>query len=195
MVDINKHWVGLDGEVNIITRPRIEDVPYVHQVMDDAGWDQSQSASITMCLQHLGIPTINSHNNYLEILNKYGKSASRFANHKALRELNVRATFSISSDDYDIKGELDRGRPVVAGILMRGPIKQPVGTPHFVVMLGYDESSWIVHDPFGRLDLIEGTWLDRGLGSGKNINYDFKHFNRRFMDQGGATGRMWANFY
>jgi len=192
---LDEHWDGLNGSIKVVNNCCIDAVPYIHQIMDDEGWDQSQSASISMCLRHLNIPSINSHNNYLKVLNKYGKSASRYANRKALRELSVKATFSISSDDYDIKSELNRGRPVVAGILMRGSITAPVGTPHFVVIFGHTEFAWRVHDPFGKLDLVKGTWLDRGVGAGKDITYDFEHFNRRFMNEGGATGRMWSNFY
>ena len=162
--------------------------------MDEEGWEQSQSVSIAMCLKYCNIPNINGHNNYLAILNKYGKSDSRYANTKALRELNVDATFSSSSDDVDVKNIIDKGLPVIVGLLIRGPLTNPVGVPHFVVITGYGENYWIEQDPFGCLDLVNGLWLHKDSKSGKNVHYDFDNFNRRFMNEGGASGRIWANF-
>lgn len=191
---VNKDWKGLDGEVTKPKEKSLSKFPYFHRVMDDEGWEQSQSASIAMCLKYCNTPNINSHNNYLSILNKYGKAPSRYANTKALRELDTDVTFSLSSDDVDVKKIVDKGLPAVVGLLVRGPLSKPVGVPHYVAITGYGSNYWIAQDPFGCLDLINGLWLHKEPNSGKNVHYDFTNFNRRFMNEGGASGRVWSNF-
>ena len=51
-----------------------------------------------------------------------------------------------------------------------------------------------VQDPFGKLDLVNGGWEDRGADAGRNVIYDFENFERRFCVTGGATGWCWLNF-
>jgi len=41
---------------------------------------------------------------------------------------------------------------------------------------------------------VNGGWNDRGAVAGKNIKYNFEHFNRRLFLAGGATGWCWMNF-
>ena len=51
-----------------------------------------------------------------------------------------------------------------------------------------------MQDPFGKLDLVNGGWEDRGADAGRNVIYDFENFERRFCVTGGATGWCWLNF-
>jgi uncharacterized protein YvpB len=68
----------------------------------------------------------------------------------------------MSADSTDVKNEILKGRPVVAGILHHGPVDAPRGGGHFIVITGFGKDYWLVQDPFGCLDLINGGWAKTG---------------------------------
>ena len=111
-----------------------------------------------------------------------------------MEELGFKATNTLSADEDLVKSELRKGKPVVARFSARRHHTKPGGHSHFVVITGYDNDSWLVQDPFGEVDLVNGFWKDRGADSGRNARYNFKLFNRRFFFDGGATGHCWFNF-
>lgn len=195
------HWTGLETESGV--KPYgidkdlhyLRDFPYFYQ-QDNGyqGWRQCQTASLAMCLRYLDVPGINDDTDYLKIVNKYGDTTLREPHHRALAELNVYAKFTLSADIQDVKDEIDKGKPVAAGILHHGTVAAPSGGGHFVVITGYGKDYWLVQDPFGKLDLVNGTWLDKGAVAGKNVKYEFKNFNPRFFVGGGANGWCWLNF-
>lgn len=195
------HWNGLETESGV--KPYaidknlhyLRDFPYFYQQDNgSSGWRQCQTSSIAMCLKYLDVPGINDDLDYLKIVNKYGDTTSREPHHRALADLNVYAKFTLSADIQDVKDEIDSGKPVAAGILHHGTFSAPTGGGHFVVITGYDQDSWLVQDPFGKIDMVNGGWLDKGAVAGKNVRYSFKHFNPRFFVGGGANGWCWLNF-
>ncbi len=194
----DEHWDGLtDEEPKVpyaIDRDLIylKDFPYFQQEPDK--WKDSQSFTIAMCLKYLKTPNINSVIDYLEVLNKYGKSIYRTAHSQALIELRMGATFTHSADSQDIKDEIHSGRPVAASLLSRGDISDPTRGTHLVAITGYGKDYWLVQDPFGKMDLINGNWEDRSLDSGRDIKYSFENMNVRLFASGGASGWCWVNF-
>ena len=62
------------------------------------------------------------------------------------------------------------------------------------MITGYDYDSWLVQDPFGELNLVDGGFTERNPVVGKNIKYPYEQFNRRLFAAGGATGWGWLNF-
>ena len=77
------------------------------------------------------------------------------------------------------------------GILHKGTPDSPRGGGHYVVITGYSDSYWLVQDPFGELDLLNGTWEKQLPTSGKNQHYSFKNLNSRLFVGGGASGWGW----
>ena len=147
-----------------------------------------------MCLKYLNSPVINSHSDYLELINKHGKPTLHDSNFKLLRELGVNATYTLSADDQDIKDEIHKGLPVVAKLVIGGTVSRPYGGYQFVVIIGYGLDYWLVQDPLGSLDLENGYWKTKDSYSGNNIRYSFDQLNPRFMTEGGSTGSGWFNF-
>tara|TARA_R100000458_G_scaffold7719_1_gene6139 strand:+ start:180 stop:998 length:819 start_codon:yes stop_codon:yes gene_type:complete len=197
---IDAHWDGLttekpefpydtDGHLKFL-----KDFPYEYQESTGEGWKLSQSAAITTCLCYLNIPTINSHDDYLRLINKHGKPTSRQVNVKALEDLNIQASYSFSFDDQDIREEIDKGKPVVAKVLIDGSFSSPYGRYQFLSISGYGADYWLVQNPLGRLDVENGDFLDRGASSGKDNRHSFEHMNPRFMAEGGSSGECWFNF-
>ncbi len=192
------HWDGLtDEEPTVpysIDRDLIylKDFPYFHQ--DPDKWRESQVFTFAMCLKYLNTPSINEPIDYLKILNKYGDSISREAHSEVLKELGMNATFTQSADPQDIRDEIHKGLPVAASLLSKGHIDNPTKGTHLVAITGYGVDYWLVQDPFGEMDLINGLWLDRGADSGRNVRYSFEEMDSRFFASGGASGWCWVNF-
>lgn len=197
----DSHWDGLltktgveayavDGDLRYL-----RNFPYFYQQDNGPeGWRQCQTSSIAMCLRYIDIPGIHDDLDYLKVVSKYGDTASREPHHQALAELGAYAKFTVSADEYIVKSEIDKGLPVVAGLLHHGDVSDPSGSGHFVVITGYSKDHWLVQDPYGELDLVNGGWTAKGAESGKNIRYSFKNMNPRLFYGGGANGWCWVNF-
>lgn len=197
---LDRHWDGLKTEIEI--KPYavddglvyLRDFPYLYQKGDNECKHMSQVCAIAMCLKYLDVPTINGVNEYLNIVIKHGKTTSRPVHLLSMYELGFSAYFSLSEDSYSIKDEIKKGLPVVASIVSKGHMSNPVGGTHFVVITGYDKDNWQVQDPFGELDLVNGGLKNTSKEAGKNVKYPFKTFNKRFFVGGGATGWCWKGF-
>lgn len=195
------HWRGLETQpsVNSYATEKdlylLRDFPYFYQQDNGPeGWRQCQTSSIAMCLRYLDVPGIKDDVDYLKVVNKYGDTTRRDPHFQALASLNVQAKFLMSANAQDVKDEIRKGLPVVAGILHHGAYTAPTGSGHFVVITGYGKDYWLVQDPYGALDLINGGWAKRGAVDGKNIKYPFKYFNPRFFVGGGSDGWAWLGF-
>ena len=195
------HWDGLVTETGVDVYAttgdlrQLRDFPYFYQQDNGPeGWRQCQSSSIAMCLKYLDVPGIEDDTDYLKYVLKNGDTIYREPHFEALRELGVAAKFTQSADEGDVKEQIDQGLPVAAGILHHGTVSAPAGGGHFVVIHGYGPDYWLVNDPYGRLDLVNGTWADTSPSAGKNVKYSFKHMNPRFFYGGGANGWCWLNF-
>jgi hypothetical protein len=197
----DKHWDGLKTELKVVSCSvengvhSLRDFPYFWQVDNGiTGWRECQTSSLAMVLKYLDVKDINDDKDYLKIVNKYGDTTTRRAHFSALAELNVGAQFTQYFCEDDVKEQIDKGLPVVAGILHHGPVDQPTGGGHFVVISGYSDSYWIVQDPFGELDLANGMWTSTAKGAGKDQHYSFKNMNPRFFVGGKCNGWGWYDF-
>lgn len=195
------HWNGLtpddevkpyaiDGDLRYL-----RNFPYFYQQDNGSeGWRQCQTSSIAMCLKYLDVPGIKDDTDYLKLVNKYGDTTERDPHFKALADLKVSARFTYNADAQDIKDEISKGLPVVAGLLHHGTVSRPTGGGHFLVITGYSSTHWLVQDPYGMLDLVNGGWAERGSTSGRNVRYSFKNMNPRMFVGGGSDGWCWLNF-
>lgn len=199
----DEHWDGLLTETGVKpyavkgTLRYLRNFPYFWQQDNGPeGWRQCQTSSIAMCLRYLDVPSINDDKDYLKHVNKHGDTTLRETHTAALAEIGMYAKFTASADEHIVKAEIDQGRPVVAGILHHGRPASPGGGGHYVVITGYDDTIgyWLVQDPFGELDLVNGVWEDTGAVAGKNIHYSYKNLNPRLFVEGGASGWCWINF-
>ena len=151
---LDKHWDGLRTEVRIESYARdgnlvyLRDFPYLHRPEEEsAGWGISQCCAIAMCLKYLDAPAINCINDYMKVVNKYGRLNFRGSHIKAMKEFGFCATFNHVTATEDIKDSLKQGLPVV-GVIAGRSIRQVGGMAHSVVITGYDDENWLVQDPF-----------------------------------------------
>ncbi len=156
------------------------------------GWRQCQTSAIAMALAYLGVPGIADDTDYLAIVRKIGDTTAAETHRRALASLKVPATFRQNMGADDAKACLLRRRPVVAGILHRGPVTRPSGGGHYIILTGFDTRGWLVHDPYGELDLVAGGWARTGNGSGRSQHYSFRNTNPRWLVEGHRSGWGWT---
>jgi GH24 family phage-related lysozyme (muramidase) len=126
---------------------------------------------------------------------KYGDTTNPNAQVSALRDLGITAQFRQNLSPQDVIDQIDKGIPVPVGFLHHGPVNAPRGGGHWIVIIGYDLNSkqWIVHDPYGELDVVGGGYY--GSTNGANQRYTFRNFNRRWEvnnDGTSAPGKGWG---
>lgn len=197
----DEHWEGLYDLPNVGPYAKDNDLiylrnfPYFYQVDNGPeGWRECQTSSIAMCLKYLDVPGINDDVDYLKYVNKYGDTTHRGPHFEAMEDLGVSAKFTMAADATDVKNEILKGRPVAAGVLHHGTPDAPRGSGHFIVITGFGKDYWLVQDPFGELDLVNGGWAKRSPTAGKNQRYSFKNMDPRFFYGGNSNGWCWLEF-
>jgi lysozyme len=173
----------LDGEIKLV-------VPYFSQ--RDNAKDPLRtcfSSSCAMLLAALDPDAIESDDEYINEVYKYGDTTEASAQLKALKHFGVDATFVQNWNWAKVESQLRRGVPVPIGVLHKGPVSNPTGGGHWLVVVGVtaDGSKLWVHDPFGEMDLVNGGYPST---DGKYRLYSKKNLGSRWMVEGEGSG--WA---
>ena len=161
-------------------------VPYEYQ-NDNAsgtGYRECFSSSCAMIAKFYG--KVKSDDEYNAIRAKYGDTTDSQAQLAALRSLKLQARFVTNAAPGLIELELRAGRPVAVGWLHQGPYNAPSGGGHWSVVIGFDPGYWILNDPNGEADLINGGYVNHTKGAG--VKYSRPRFDRRWLVDGAATG-------
>lgn len=165
------------------------DVPYYSQLDNSSGqgWRECFSSSCAMAAAYWGVLK-GGDDEYNRIRAKYGDTTNVQAQIATLRSLGLDARFVTNAAPGLLEAELNAGRPVPCGWLHNGPITAPSGGGHWVCLVGYTPTHWIVHDPQGEADLIDGGYITGKKGAG--VLYSRKNWNKRWEAGGPSTG--WA---
>ena len=119
---------------------------------------------------------------------KYGDTTNSNAQISALRDLGIKAEFRKNLTQQDVINQIDKGVPVPIGFLHHGPVSAPSGGGHWVCAVGYNKlvEKYIVHDPYGELDMENGGYY--GSTNGAWRHYSFAGMNKRWMVEGPGSG-------
>jgi len=143
------------------------------------------SSSCAMMLKYLKPDSIVSDDDYIRKVFYNGDSTESTAQIKALFNYGLQARFFNRANVNTIKTQIDNNKPVPVGFLHKGTVQSPSGGGHWACVIGYDDDGFIVHDPWGELDLITGEYINT---TGINLHYSYKNFNPRWMVEGVSTG-------
>jgi hypothetical protein len=124
---------------------------------------------------------------YIQKRQPFGDSTDGGAQVACLKSLGINARFTQSGNNDTIKKQIDRGIPVPVGILHHGPASAPSGGGHWICVIGYDDSGFVVHDPWGEIDNASGTYVSE---NGASKHYSYKLFDSRWTVAGNSDG--WA---
>jgi GH24 family phage-related lysozyme (muramidase) len=179
-----KLW-GIPAKATSVLLP----VPYEYQ-NDNAsgtGYRECFSSSCAMIARYHG--KVKNDDEYNAIRAKYGDTTDAQAQVLALRALGLtNSRFVTNCAPGLLEAELRAGRPVAVGWLHHGPATSPTGGGHWSVIIGFDPDYWIVNDPNGEADLVNGGYVSNKGGAG--VKYSKPRFNRRWEVDGASTG--WA---
>ena len=147
------------------------------------------SSSCAMLLAALDPDAIEGDDEYIKEVYKYGDTTEASAQLRTLKHYGVDAKFVQNADWSTVEAQLKKSIPVPMGILHRGPVSNPTGGGHWICCVGItaDKTKLWVHDPFGDLDLIGGSYIST---DGKYKLYSKKNLGPRWLVEGAKSG--WA---
>jgi hypothetical protein len=161
-------------------------VPYFLQndnVSGD-GCRECFSSSCAMLAAFYG--KVKGDDEYNRLRIKYGDTTSLTAQLNALTACGLKPAFATTGSPGDLMKEIDAGRPVAVGWLHKGPSSSPSGGGHWSVVIGYNDTHFILHDPNGEADLLNGGYVNHT--GGKSVAYSFKNFLPRWNVEGPSSG-------
>ena len=127
---------------------------------------------------------------YLKLVQRYGDTTDASAQVEALQSLGLRARFRTDGCIDHLIAQLQRGIPCPVGWLHKGPVTAPSGGGHWSLVIGWDPAKrqFLMHDPNGEADLINGGYLTKAIGSGEAQRYFELNWSRRWMVEGAGSG-------
>jgi len=179
------NWVRIFRTKEEAPKSNILAVPYYPQTDNYTQPDRTcNSSACAMCLEFLKPGTLigaKGDDAYLKKVIAIGDSTDHAVQTRVLESYGVKSNFSYNLSFSDIDKSLSDGKPVVIGILHRGPLSAPTGG-HMLVVIGKspDGKSYICNDPYG--DLMSGytTPVNKGTGA----IYPVEVLKYRWLDKG-----------
>jgi hypothetical protein len=114
---------------------------------------------------------------YLRKVLALGNSTDHSVQTRVLQSYGLNSTFRYDMSFADLDSELAAGRPIVMGILHRGPESAPTGSGHMVCCIGKTTSGdYVFRDPYGSI-------LDNYTGpvtNGRQVVYSKKMIEKRW---------------
>jgi hypothetical protein len=148
-------------------------------------WRTCFSSSCAMLLMTLKPGCIHSDDEYIKTVFTIGDTTNSTVQIKALQHYGVSARFKTNGNRALVQQQIDAGKPVPAGFLHHGTANAPAGSGHWLCIIGYDATGYIVHDPWGAMNVTTGEY---GSTFGAKQHYDYKTFEPRWMVDGPNSG-------
>ena len=145
------------------------------------------SSSCAMLLKYLKPGSISSDDQYINTVFRYGDTTSPTAQLEALQDYGLSASFKQNGSWDDIDDLLEQGIPVPIGVLHKGPVSNPTGGGHWLVIIGRtaDGKRVYVNDPFGEMSLVNGGYVNT---NGAKLKYSKKNLGPRWLVESPTSG-------
>lgn len=191
------HWEGI-GQIapSLNPAPTVSSgkvllpTPYFSQ-RDNAtsGNDNWTRTCFSSCCAMLAVTVkpgcVSGDDAYIKKRQPYGDTTDANAQVRCLQSLGINARFITNGNNALVKKQIDRGIPVPCGILHKGPSSAPSGGGHWICVVGYDSTGFIVNDPWGEIDNASGTYIST---NGKHLHYSYRLFDVRWTVSGSSDG-------
>jgi hypothetical protein len=174
----------------------VHPMPYYSQVdsATDQGLRMCFSSSNAMLVEALRPGTLtgpNGDDQYLKVVQRYGDTTEVGAQLAALRHFGITARFSDKANWQDLLRAQDKGEVMSLGFLHHGNVSAPTGGGHWLAVVRVAPEFLVVNDPYGEIDLVAGTYLNR---QGKGLRYSRLNFEPRWsVKQEGGRWRPALN--
>ena len=162
------------------------DCPYQSQNdnISGTGYRECFSSSCAMVCMKYG--KIKNDDEYNKVRAQYGDSTDAQAQLRTLRHLGLKAQFITDGTSADLERQIQRGRPTPVGWLHKSSSTHPTGGGHWSVILGSRPDTWILHDPNGEADVLNGGYVNHTKG--KYVEYSKKNWTPRWAVEGEGSG-------
>jgi hypothetical protein len=152
------------------------------------------SSACAMCLEFLKPGSLpagpKGDDAYLKKVLALGNSTDHSVQTKVLQSYGLSSVFRYNLNFSDLDSELAAGRPVVLGILHRGPESRPTGSGHMITCIGKnDKGDYVCRDPYG--SLLDG--YSGPVSNGRQVVYSKKMLEKRWTVDGPGSG--WGRIF
>jgi hypothetical protein len=148
-------WVVTYRSKSEPTVPSVLKVPFFPQTDNYRDAQRTcNSSACAMCLEYFKPGTLQGANGddaYIKKVFAIGDTTDHLVQTRVLASYGIKSHFSYGLSFSDLDRELVAGRPVVIGILHRGPLSAPTGG-HMCVVIGKRGEDYVVNDPYGSLN-------------------------------------------
>jgi hypothetical protein len=192
------NWVRIYRSPSTPSKPSgiLLNVPWYPQTDNFALPDSTcNSSACAMCLEFLKPgslpPGPKGDDAYLRRVLAVGKSADNSVQTRVLQGYGLNSVFRFNLDFSDLDAELAAGRPIVLGILHRGPTHRPTrNSGHMICCIGKtDKGDYIFHDPYGSLHRgYVGPVIE-----GRQVVYSRMELEKRWTADGPKSG--WGRIF
>lgn len=177
-------WVKTYRDKKDIPKAILLSVPFYPQTDNYREPDRTcNSSACAMCLEYFKPGTLigaKGDDSYLRKVFKVGDTTNHLVQTKILDSYGIKSRFSYSLKFDDLDKQLFEGKPVVIGILHRGPLSKPTGG-HMVVVVGKtSDGDYIINDPYGSLN----DGYTSSVYNGKGAIYSREELSRRWVPNG-----------
>ena len=150
------NWVKIYRSKPEKPKSNILEVPFFPQTDNYRDANRTcNSSSCAMVLEYFKPETLKGAKGddaYVQKVFSIGDTTDHVVQTKVLASYGIKSHFSYGLSFADLDRELSAGRPVVIGILHRGPLSAPTGG-HMVVVIGKTPTGdYVVNDPYGSLN-------------------------------------------
>jgi uncharacterized protein YvpB len=150
------------------------------------------SSSCAMMLEYLKpgtCPGDRGDDEYIKTVFNIGDTTEAWVHLNALESYGLDVKYIQNGSLDTLRSQIDKGKPVPIGILHHGPSNAPSGGGHWICVIGYDDTGFIVHDPWGEIDHASGTYIST---NGERLHYSNELIGSRWTVDSTSDG--WAIF-
>jgi hypothetical protein len=165
-------------------------VPYFYQLDNQSGQGNRECFSSSCAMVAAFYGKVKTDDEYNNIRRKFGDTTDSSAQLKALQSLGLKAKFVTNGNSALLENEIRNNRPVACGWLHHGNVTKPTGGGHWGVICGFTPTHFIIHDPFGEGNMVNGGYVSHAPAAGRGIRYSKKNWLSRWEVDGSNTG--WA---
>ena len=148
------------------------------------------SSSCAMMLEYLKpgtCPGDRGDDEYIKTVFNIGDTTEAWVQMNALESYGLDVKYIQNGSLDTLRSQIDKGKPVPIGILHHGPSNAPSGGGHWICVIGYDDTGFIVHDPWGEIDHASGTYIST---NGERLHYSNELIGSRWTVDSTSDG--WA---
>jgi hypothetical protein len=194
LLEDSSNWVRIFRTKEDKPQSNILPVPFYPQTDNYRDADRTcNSSACAMCLEYFKPGTLKGPKGddaYVQKVFQIGDTTDHLVQTKVLASYGIKSSFSYSLSFADLDRELAASRPVVIGILHRGPLSNPTGG-HMVVVIGKtsDGKFYICNDPYGSLN----DGYTSSVSNGKGVKYSVDVLKKRWIPDGPKSG--WGRIF